>query len=95
MHKEPLGIQGVQEFSIVFYVSNWGVPCINCEVKAQTPIDQSCIDLMDNANSINKAVGDTLGQEVFGSIWRGLSYIVTGSKTPEQVLSEARKLAGQ
>jgi scyllo-inositol 2-dehydrogenase (NADP+) len=24
MHKEPLGIQGVQEFSIVFYVSNWG-----------------------------------------------------------------------
>ncbi|MGE5614930.1 MAG: extracellular solute-binding protein [Bacillota bacterium] len=74
------------------FVDVAGVPCINCEVKARSPMEQSCIDLVNNAKSINGAVGDMLGQEVFGSIWRGLSHIVTGRKTPEQVLDEARKL---
>ena len=77
------------------FVDVAGVSCINCEVKARTPMDQSCIDLMNNARSINGAVGDMLGQEVFGSIWRGLSHIVTGRKTPEQVLDESRKLVIQ
>ena len=74
------------------FVAVSGVPFINCDVKAKTPMDQSSIDLMNNAKSINGAVGDMLGQEVFGSIWHGLSYIVTGKKTPEQVLNESRKL---
>ena len=77
------------------FVAVAGVPCINCEVKAKTPMDQSCIDLMNNAASMSGAVGDMLGQEVFGSIWHGLSHIVTGRKTPEQVLEEARKLASR
>ena len=72
-----------------------GVPCINCEVKAKTPLDQSCIDLMNRANSIRGAVGDMLGQEVFGSIWHGLTHIVTGRKTPEQVLDEAQRLVSR
>lgn len=74
------------------FVAVSGVPCINIEVEARTPMDQSSIDLMNNAHSISGAVGDTLGQEVFGSIWHGLTYIVTGRKTPEQVLEEAKKL---
>lgn len=74
------------------FVEVAGVSCINCEVTAKTPMDQSCLDLMNNANSINSAVGDMLGQEVFGSIWHGLSHIVTGRKTPEKVLDESRKL---
>lgn len=72
-----------------------GVPLINCDVKAKTPTDQSCLDLINNAKSINGAVGDALGQEVFGTIWHGLSYIVTGRKTPDEVLNEARQLAGE
>lgn len=76
------------------FVDVSGVPCINYDMKAETPMDQSSIDLMNNAGSINGAVGDMLGQEVFGSIWHGLSYIVTGKKTPEQVLDEAKKLMG-
>lgn len=69
-----------------------GVSFIKSDVKAGSPMDQSSIDIMNNARSINGAVGDMLGQEVFGSIWHGLSYIVTGRKTPEQVLDEAKKL---
>lgn len=72
-----------------------GVPLINCDIKAKTPLDQSCFDLMDRAASINGAVGDVLGQEVFGSIWHGLSSVVTGKKTPEQVLDNAKKLYEQ
>jgi raffinose/stachyose/melibiose transport system substrate-binding protein len=74
------------------FVDVAGVPCINLDIKAKTPLDQSCIDLMNGAASINGAVGDVLGQEVFGSIWHGLSSVVTGKKTPEQVLENARKL---
>lgn len=74
------------------FVDVAGVPCINLDIKAKTPLDQSCIDLMNQAASINGAVGDVLGQEVFGSIWHGLSSVVTGKKTPEQVLEDARKL---
>lgn len=74
------------------FVAVSGVPCINIELEAKTPMDQSGIDLLNNARSINGAVGDMLGQEVFGSIWHGLTYIVTGRKTPEQVLEEAQKL---
>lgn len=77
------------------FVETAGVPCINCDVRVDSPMRQSGIDLMNNAKSINGAVGDMLGQEVFGTIWRGLSYIVTGSKTPEQVLEEARKRSMQ
>lgn len=69
-----------------------GVPCINCDVKAKTPMDQSCIDLINRAASINGAVGDVLGQEVFGSIWHGLSSVVTGKKTPEKILESAKRL---
>jgi hypothetical protein len=36
-----------------------------------------------------------LGQEVFGYIWHGLSHVVTGKKTPELVLDEARKLVAE
>lgn len=74
------------------FVTVSGVPCITCDVKAKTPMDQSSIDLMNNAKSINGAVGDMLGQEVFGSIWHGLTYIVTGRETPQQVLDDSKKL---
>ncbi len=77
------------------FASVAGVPCINCEVKAKTPLDQSSFDLMNRANSISGAVGDMLGQEVFGYMWHGLSHIVTGRKTPEQVLEEAQRLASR
>jgi raffinose/stachyose/melibiose transport system substrate-binding protein len=69
-----------------------GVPLINCDVKAKTPLDQSCLDLMDNASSINGAVGDVLGQEVFGSIWHGLSSVVTGKASAQQVIDNAKQL---
>lgn len=69
-----------------------GVPLINCDVKAKTPLDQSCLDLMNSASSINGAVGDVLGQEVFGSIWHGLSSVVTGKATAQQVLDNAKRL---
>lgn len=74
------------------FVEVAGVPLINCEIKAKTPLDQSCLDLMNRASSINGAVGDVLGQEVFGSIWHGLSSVVTGKKTAGQVLDDAAKL---
>ncbi len=74
------------------FVATAGYPCIVTEAAAKNPIAQSGLDLMNNAESINGAVGDALGQEVFGAIWQGLSYIVTGSKSAEQVLDEARKL---
>ncbi len=74
------------------FVATAGYPCIVTDAAAKNPIDQSGMDLMNNAKSINGAVGDALGQEVFGAIWHGLSYIVTGSKTPEQVLDEAKNL---
>lgn len=74
------------------FVDVAGVPLINCEVKAKTPLDQSSIDLMNGAASINGAVGDVLGQEVFGSIWRGLSSVVTGKKSAGAVLEDAQKL---
>lgn len=74
------------------FVATAGYPCIVTEAAAKNPIAQSGLDLMNNAKSINGAVGDALGQEVFGAIWQGLSYIVTGSKSAEQVLDEARKL---
>jgi raffinose/stachyose/melibiose transport system substrate-binding protein len=74
------------------FASTAGVSCINCEVGAKTPTEQSENNLVNNAKSINGAVGDALGQEVFGSIWHGLSFIVTGTKSPEQVLDEAKKL---
>lgn len=77
------------------FVATAGYPCIVTDVAAKNPIDQSGIDLMNNASSINGAVGDALGQEVFGAIWHGLSYIVTGAKSPEQVLEEARRLYGK
>lgn len=69
-----------------------GVPCIKTDIKAKTPLDQSCIDLMNNASSINGAIGDVLGQEVFGSIWHGLSSVVTGKTSAEQVLDNAKQL---
>lgn len=69
-----------------------GVPLINVDTRAKTPLDQSCLDLMNNASSINGAVGDVLGQEVFGSIWHGLSSIVTGRATAQQVLENAKQL---
>lgn len=69
-----------------------GVPLINVDTRAKTPLDQSCLDLMNNASSINGAVGDVLGQEVFGSIWHGLSSIVTGRATSQQVLENAKQL---
>jgi raffinose/stachyose/melibiose transport system substrate-binding protein len=69
-----------------------GVPLINCDVKAKTPLDQSCLDLMNNASSINGAVGDVLGQEVFGSIWHGLSSVVTGKASAQQVIDNAKQL---
>ncbi|HEX2945602.1 MAG TPA: extracellular solute-binding protein [Clostridia bacterium] len=69
-----------------------GVPLIDCEVKAKTPLDQSCLDLMNNAASINGAVGDVLGQEVFGAIWHGLSPIVTGKASAQQVIDNAKQL---
>ena len=74
------------------FVATAGVSCINYEAGVKTFTEQSEIDLINSANSISGAVGDTLGQEVFGAIWHGLSFIVTGTKTPEQVLEEARKL---
>lgn len=74
------------------FVDVAGVPCINLDIKAKTPLDQSCIDLMNLVASINGAVRDVLGQEVFGSIWHGLSSVVTGKKTPGQVLEDAKKL---
>lgn len=74
------------------FVETAGVPCIKCDVRAKTPMDQSGIDLINNAGTINGAVGDILGQEVFGAIWHGVSYIATGDKTPDQVLEEARRL---
>ena len=74
------------------FAATAGVSCINYEAGARTPTEQSEIDLINNAASISGAVGDSLGQEVFGAIWHGLSYVVTGAKTPEQVLEEAEKL---
>ena len=74
------------------FVATAGYPCIVTDATAKNPIDQSGLDLMNNAKSISGAVGDALGQEVFGAIWHGLSYIVTGSRTPEQVLEDARRL---
>ncbi len=69
-----------------------GVPLIDCDVKAKTPLDQSCLDLMNNASSIEGAVGDVLGQEVFGSIWHGLSSVVTGKTSAQQVIDNAKQL---
>ena len=69
-----------------------GVPLISCDVKAKTPLDQSCLDLMNNASSIKGAVGDVLGQEVFGSIWHGLSSVVTGKASAQQVIDNAKQL---
>lgn len=69
-----------------------GVPLIDCDVKAKTPLDQSCLDLMNNASSIKGAVGDMLGQEVFGSIWHGLSSVVTGKASAQQVIDNAKQL---
>lgn len=77
------------------FVATAGYPCIVTDAEAKNPMAQSGLDLMNNANSINGAVGDALGQEVFGSIWRGLSYIVTGSKTAGHILEEARRLYGR
>jgi raffinose/stachyose/melibiose transport system substrate-binding protein len=74
------------------FAATAGVSCIDYEAGVKTPTEQSEIDLINNANSISGAVGDALGQEVFGAIWHGLSFIVTGAKTPEQVLEEAQKL---
>lgn len=95
-NKEGAGMKFIKYMTrpevVAKFVDVAGVSCINCEVKARTTMDQSCIDLMDNAGSINGAVGDMLGQEVFGSIWHGLTHVVTGRKTPEQVLDEAKKL---
>lgn len=77
------------------FVATAGYPCILTDAEAKNPMAQSGLDLMNNARSINGAIGDELGQEVFGTLWSGLSYIVTGSKTAEQVLEEARRLYGR
>lgn len=70
-----------------------GVPAEKLPATADmTNFDKSVSALMSNAKSINSPVGDALGQEVFGAIWRGLPYIATGKKTAEQVLEEAQKL---
>jgi raffinose/stachyose/melibiose transport system substrate-binding protein len=93
--KEGAGMKFIKYMTtpetIARFVSTAGVPCIKCDVKADSPMKQSGIDLMNNAKSVNGAVGDMLGQEVFGTIWHGLSDIVTGRKTTEQVLAEAKR----
>lgn len=74
------------------FVAIAGVPCIKCDVKADTAMKQSGIDLINNASSVNAAIGDGMNQQAFTAIWKGLSYIVTGNRTAEQVLDDAKKL---
>jgi raffinose/stachyose/melibiose transport system substrate-binding protein len=60
--------------------------------KDMSNFDKSVSDMMGAAKHINSPIGDALGQEVFGAIWRGLPYIATGKKTAEDVLKEAQAL---
>lgn len=60
--------------------------------KDMSNFDKSVSDMMGAAKTISAPVGDALGQEVFGAIWRGLPYIATGKKTAEEVLKEAKDL---
>ena len=78
---------------IAKFVAVSGVNCIKCDVKADSKMKQSGIDLINNAKSISSPIGDVMNQEAFTTIWKGLGYVVTGEKTAEQLLKEAQKLA--
>jgi raffinose/stachyose/melibiose transport system substrate-binding protein len=78
---------------IAKFVAVSGVNCIKCDVKADSKMKQSGIDLINNAKSISSPIGDVMNQEAFTTIWKGLGYVVTGEKTAEQLLQEAQKLA--
>lgn len=68
------------------------VPLIKCDAKADSPLKQSGSDLLVNAKSVSAPIGDNMNQEAFTAIWKGLQYVVSGKKTAEQVLDEAKKL---
>lgn len=77
---------------IAKFVAVSGVNCIKCDVKADSKMKQSGIDLINNANSVSSPIGDVMNQEAFTTIWKGLGYVVTSEKTAEELLQEAQKL---
>lgn len=78
---------------IAKFVAVSGVNFIKCDVKADSKMKQSGIDMVNNAKSVSRPVGDVMNQEAFTAIWKGLQYVVTGEKTAQQLLDEAKKLA--
>lgn len=75
------------------YASIGGIPCIKNTVKVDTPMRQSFTNFVNMASSMNRPLGDTINQESFTTLWQGLSYVVTGKMTAEQLIEDARKAA--
>ncbi|MCX7711670.1 MAG: extracellular solute-binding protein [Clostridia bacterium] len=70
-----------------------GVPAINTKVEGASPLFNDGVAMLNGAKVATGPVGDTMTQESFTTIWKGLAHVVTGKKTSTQLLDEAKKLA--
>lgn len=69
-----------------------GVPAINCKVEGATSLFNDGVTMLNNAKVATGPIGDTMDQQAFTAIWKGIPYVVTGKKAPAQLLEEAKKL---
>ncbi len=74
------------------FFKSGGVPAINCKVEGATNLFNDGVAMLNNAKVVTGPVGDTMTQEAFTTIWKGLAHVVTGNKTSTQLLDEAKKL---
>lgn len=77
------------------FFKSGGVPAINCKVEGATNLFNDGVAMLSNAKVATGPVGDTMDQQAFTAIWKGLPYVVTGKKTSTQLLEEAKKLVKQ
>ena len=74
------------------FFKSGGVPAINSKVEGATNLFNDGVAMLNNAKVATGPVGDTMDQQAFTAIWKGLPYVVTGKKTSTQLLDEAQKL---
>jgi raffinose/stachyose/melibiose transport system substrate-binding protein len=69
-----------------------GVPAVKCKSSAPTPAKESGYAMVNGAKSTSIPTDGFLTPDAFNTINEGIAYVVTGKKTPEQLLEESKKL---
>ncbi|MCX7746614.1 MAG: extracellular solute-binding protein [Clostridia bacterium] len=74
------------------FIDVGGVPAIKCETSQYLSTRKEGIAMHEKAKNACVPVDTYIKPQAFKKIWKGLSYIVTGKTTAEQILKEAKAL---